>query len=72
MTTELPVTPMPLPDLVRQLTDTLRRHLCWPEDSVLNEGGGRDPLQERLRFLTLAICGEAGEAANNVKKQPTT
>jgi NTP pyrophosphatase (non-canonical NTP hydrolase) len=41
-----------------ELQDHLRRHLGW------------GPLagDDKLRFMTLALCGEAGELANLVKK----
>lgn len=41
-----------------ELKDHIRSHLYWgPLDG-----------RERLRFLTLALCGEAGELANLIKK----
>lgn len=46
-------------------TDTqLREHMEWCPGSLV----GPDAI-ERLRFLVLAMAGEAGEAANVVKKQ---
>ena len=41
-----------------ELRDHLRRHLGW------GPLAGKD----RVRFMTLALCGEAGELANLVKK----
>lgn len=41
-----------------ELKDRLKKHLQW------------GPIQpdERLRFMALALCGEAGELANLIKK----
>lgn len=41
-----------------ELKDHIKRHLNW----------GPVPREERLRFMALALCGEAGEFANLVKK----
>jgi NTP pyrophosphatase (non-canonical NTP hydrolase) len=45
------------------LKDKIKDHLAWP---VL--GRVPTPEEESLRFLTLALCGEAGELANLIKK----
>jgi NTP pyrophosphatase (non-canonical NTP hydrolase) len=41
-----------------ELSDIIKRHVSW--------GPITEP--DRLRFLSLALCGEAGEFANVVKK----
>lgn len=44
--------------MMDELKDHLREHLHWgPLDGP-----------EKLRFMTLALCGEAGELANLIKK----
>lgn len=43
----------------RALRDYIRSHSKW----------GPKKVEERLRFFALAICGEAGELANFVKKE---
>ncbi len=41
-----------------ELQDCLRKHLSW----------GPLYYHDKLRFMVLALCGEAGELANLVKK----
>jgi NTP pyrophosphatase (non-canonical NTP hydrolase) len=43
-----------------ELSEHLRKHLSW---------GRFESDEEKLRFLSLALCGEVGEFANFIKKE---
>ena len=48
--------------ITAELHDTLAAHMEWDDMAHMSP-------REKLRFLTLCVAGEAGETANEVKKE---